>query len=103
MSPPAAHSHLAKLRQIEAEGRVGHDIATLGRRTNTAPQVAMYVNDLVSLFEPPVLASEEAIPVTHRRFVDVAIRPAASIQRHFVRTTCVAGQRRTVTRRGSGG
>src|SRR6266478_6596252 len=61
----------------------------------------MYVHDLVSLFDPTGLASIEAIPVTHRSFVDVAIRPAARIQRYFVRATGVTDQRRTVTRGGA--
>src|SRR6267154_3315195 len=60
----------------------------------------MYVHDLVSLFDPAGLVSIETIPVTHRRFIDVAIRPAARIQRYFVRATGVTDQRRTVTRRG---
>ena len=98
-----AHSRLAKLRQIEAERGVGHDIATLGRSTYTAPQVAMYVHDLVSLFDPAVLAPKEAIPVAHRRFIDVAIRPAAGIQHYLVGATCVTDERRTVTRGGSSG
>jgi len=35
----------------------------------------MYLQDLVSLFDPAELALIEAIPVTHRRFIDVAIAP----------------------------
>ena len=58
----------------------------------------MYVHDLVSLFDPAGLASIEAIPVTHRRLIDVAIRPAAGIQRNLVRAACVTDQRRTVAR-----
>ena len=60
----------------------------------------MYVHDLVSLFDPAVFAPIEAIPVAHRRFIDVANRPAAGIQRYLVRATCVTDQRRTVTRSG---
>lgn len=63
----------------------------------------MYVHDLVSLFDPAILAPMEAIPVTHSRFIDVAIRPAARIHRHFVCATSVTDQRRTVTRSGSSG
>ena len=91
------------LREIEAERGVGHDITTLGCSTYSAPQVAMYVHDLVSLFEPAVLAPKEAIPVAYGSSINVAIRPAAGIQRYFVRATGVTDERRTVTRRGSGG
>ena len=98
-----AHARPAKLRQIEAERRVGHDIVTLGRRTYTAPKVAMYVHDLISLFDPAEFALKEAIPVTRRRFIDVAIRPTAGIQRYLVCATGVADQRRPVTCGGAGG
>src|SRR5262249_11752426 len=67
------NQHLPKLRQIEAERGVCHDIATSGRSTCTAPQVATYVHELVPLFDPAVLAPVEAIPVAHCRFIDVAI------------------------------
>jgi hypothetical protein len=60
----------------------------------------MYVHDLVSLFDPAELAPIEAIPIAHRRFIDVAIRPAAGIQRYLVRATGVTDERRTVTRSG---
>jgi hypothetical protein len=63
----------------------------------------MYVHDLVALFDPAVLAPIEAIPVAHRRFIDIAIRPAAGIQRYLVRTTCVTDETRTLTRSGSSG
>ena len=84
MHNPFSHSHCstaygAKLRQVEAERGVGNDIATLGCGAYTAPQVAMYVHDLVPLFDPAVLAPIEPIPVTHGRFIDVAVRPAAAI------------------------
>src|SRR5215831_2645521 len=57
----------------------------------------MYVHDLVSLFDPAVLTFIEAIPITHSRFIDVAIRPAARIERYLVSATCVTEERRTVT------
>ena len=63
----------------------------------------MYVHDLVSLFNPAVLASIEAIPVAQCRFIDVAIRATAGIQRYLVRATCVTDERRTVTRSGPSG
>ena len=63
----------------------------------------MYVHDLVSLFDPAGLASIEAVPITYRGFIDVAIRPAAGIQRYLVRAACVTDERRTVTRGGSSG
>jgi hypothetical protein len=57
----------------------------------------MYVHDLVSLLDPAVLASIGPIPVADRRFVNVAIRPAADIQCYLVRATGVTDERRTVT------
>ena len=63
----------------------------------------MYVHDLVPLLDPAIFASIEAIPVAHRRFVDVAIRPATGIQPYLVRAACVADERRTVTRSGPSG
>src|SRR5215469_2933284 len=57
----------------------------------------MHVHDLVSLFDPAVLASIDSIPVAHRRVIDVAIGPVAGIQRDFVRAVRVTEQRRTVT------
>ena len=92
-----------KLGQIEAERREYNDVATLGRSTYAAPQVAMHVHELISLFDAAVLASKEAIPVAHCRFIDVAICPATGIQRYLVRTTCVTDERRTVTRSSSCG
>jgi hypothetical protein len=60
----------------------------------------MHVHDLVSLFNPAEIAPIEAIPITHRRFIDVAIGPDARIPRYLVRAACVADERRTVTRGG---
>ena len=75
--------------QVEAERGVDRKIATAGRCSDTAPQIAMDVHDLVSLFDPAVLTLMEAIPVTHRGVVDVAIGPAAGIQCDLVRATGV--------------
>jgi len=49
----------------------------------------MHVQDLISLLDPAVLASIEAIPVTHGSFIDVAIGAVAGIQRDFVRAVRV--------------
>ena len=81
----AAHTRAAMLRtqeelgQIKPKRCVGDEITTLGRFANPAPQAAMYIRDLISLLDPAVLASIEAIPVTHGRFINVADRPAAGI------------------------
>src|SRR5262249_2549359 len=71
--------------------------------TYATPKAPMHVQDLVSLFDPAEFALMEAIPVAHRRFIDIAIRPAARIQRYLVRATSVTGKKRTVTRSGSCG
>ena len=63
----------------------------------------MYVQNLVSLFDPSVFALMKAIPVTCRRFIDVAIRSAARIQRYLVRATGVTKARGPVTRSGPSG
>src|SRR5215469_18824819 len=68
-----------KLGQIKPKRCVGDEITTLGRFANAAPQAAMYVRDLISLFDPAVLTLIEAIPVTHGGFINVAVRPAAGI------------------------
>jgi len=39
----------------------------------------MYVNDLIALFDPAVLASMEAIPVARCHFIDVAIGTTGAI------------------------
>src|SRR5262249_34908535 len=92
------HSSSAlKLGQIEAQRGVGHDVATLRRSANTAPQAAMYVHNLVSLLDPAELALIEAIPITRGRFIDVAIGTVARIERYLVRATGITGQRRTIT------
>src|SRR5262249_32179104 len=63
----------------------------------------MYVYDLISLFDPAELTLIEAIPVARRRFIDVAIRAATCVQRHFVHAVGITYQRRTVTSSGSSG
>ncbi len=50
-----------------AERRVPVDnqVAALRCSANTAPQIAMYVHDLVPPFDPAVLTPKQPIPVTH--------------------------------------
>src|SRR5262245_65535246 len=91
------------LGQIETERGVGHDIAALWSVTYPAPQIAVHIHDLISLFDPAGVAPIEAIPVPCGRFIDVAVRSAAAIQRDLVRTPRVTDQRRTVAGRGPGG
>src|SRR5215469_2388119 len=63
----------------------------------------MDVHDLVSLFESAKLTPIKAIPVAHCGFIDVAIRPAAGIQRYFVCATRVTDEWGAVTSSGPAG
>src|SRR5215471_6639206 len=84
------------LGEIEAQRGVHHEIAPCGRSSYSAPKVAMNVCNLIALFDPAGVTSIEAIPVADRRFINIANRPTALIERDLVGAPGVTHERRTV-------